>query len=119
MTNDDLIYVGHMLDTAERIIQKVQRRPRSKFDKDENLRLALAHLVQVVGEAAAHVSEDFCARYPAVPWKAIAGMRHKVMHDYLGVDEEMVWDTARREIRPVAKQLREILRQSGEAESAG
>ena len=48
------------------------------------------HLVQVIGEAARQVSRDFTVTHPEVPWENIIGMRHKVVHDYLGVDEDIV-----------------------------
>ena len=95
MPKIDLVYAGHMLDTARKVTDKVQGLSRQQFDQDENLRLALTHLIQVIGEAAARVSQDFCRSHPEVPWTAIVGMRHKVVHDYLNVDEDIVWDTAR------------------------
>ena len=52
MPKDDLVYVGHMLDTAKKALEKVQNKDRSAYDADENLRMALVHLIQVLGEAA-------------------------------------------------------------------
>ena len=60
-------------------------------DADENLRLALTHLIQIIGEAARSVSREFCDEHPEIQWADIIGMRHKVVHDYLGVDEDIVW----------------------------
>jgi len=59
MLKDDLIYVGHMLDTACKIREKLRDKQRADFDNDENLRLAVLHLVQTVGEAARRVSPAF------------------------------------------------------------
>lgn len=91
MSPRNLVYIGHMLDTARKAVSKVRALTRADYDADENLRLALTHLVQVVGEAARRVSPDFCAAHPEIPWADIIGMRHKVVHDYLGVDEDIVW----------------------------
>ena len=91
MSPRDLVYVGHMLDMARKAVAKTQGLLRDAYDADENLRLALIHLIQVIGEAARQVSGDFVAHHPAVPWANIIGMRHKVVHDYLGVDEDIVW----------------------------
>ena len=55
MPKDDLIYVGHMLDTAALALRKVQGLGHHEFDENENLRLALTHLIQTFGEAARHV----------------------------------------------------------------
>lgn len=93
MPTDDLTYVGHMLDVTRKAVGKIQGKTRKDFDEDENLRLALAHLLQIIGEAARQVSQPFQNAYPAIPWKAIVGMRHKVVHDYMNVDEDVVWRT--------------------------
>jgi uncharacterized protein with HEPN domain len=50
-------------------------------------------LLQIVGEAASQVSAEFRSANPEIPWDEIVGMRHRVVHDYLGIDEEIVWKT--------------------------
>ena len=67
MPRDDAVYVGHMLETARKAVAKVERKSRADFDADENLRLALAHLIQIIGEAASRVSATFCEAYAEVP----------------------------------------------------
>ena len=69
----DLVYVGHMLDMARKAVAKVRDLPRERYDADENLRLALIHLVQVIGEAARQVSREFTVTHPEVPWEDIVG----------------------------------------------
>jgi len=59
MQKDDLILVGHMLDTSEKAVSKVNGLDRADFNADENLRLALVHLIQTIGEAARRLSEQF------------------------------------------------------------
>lgn len=90
-----LVYVGHMLDTARKAVAKVRDLPRETYDTDETLRLALVHLVQVIGEAARQASREFTVGHPEIPWQNIIGMRLTVVHDYLGVDEGIVWQFAR------------------------
>ena len=94
MSKDDIVYVGHMLDTARKSASRVKRENRAAYDADENLRLALAHLIQVLGEAARRVSPEFRQMHPEVPWNEIIGMRHKIVHDYLRVDEDIIWQVA-------------------------
>ena len=91
MSPRDLVYVGHMLDMARKAVSKTPGPSREAYDGDENLRLALIHLIQVIGEAARQVSQKFSSAHPEIPWAEIIGMRHKVVHDYLGVDEDIVW----------------------------
>ena len=109
MPKDDLVYVGHMQDMANKAIQLVKGKTRKDFDQDEKLRLALTYLVQVVGEAARRVSPKFSESHPEIPWKAIVGMRHKVVHDYMGVDEDVLWDTVTNELKILAKKLKSLM----------
>jgi uncharacterized protein with HEPN domain len=98
-----------MLDTANKAIEFVQGITRDDFDNNELLRLSLTHLLQVIGEAARRVSPSFRATYPQIDWKAIVGMRSKVVHDYLNVDEDIVWDTVINELPSLVKELENIL----------
>jgi uncharacterized protein with HEPN domain len=106
---DDQIYIGHMLDTANKAIGFVQGLAKEDFDNNELLRLSLTHLLQVIGEAARRVSPEFRTAYPQIDWKAIVGMRSKVVHDYLNVDEDIVWDTVTNELPPLIRELETIL----------
>jgi uncharacterized protein with HEPN domain len=56
--------------------------------------LALAHLVQTIGEAARRVSDHTKTACPEVPWRQIMGMRHRIVHDYMNVDEDILWTVA-------------------------
>ena len=106
---DDQVYVGHMVDTANKAIGFVQDLTRDDFDNNELLRLSLTHLLQIIGEAARRASLDFRSTHPQVDWKAIVGMRSKVVHDYLSVDEDIVWDTVMNELPSLVKELERIL----------
>jgi uncharacterized protein with HEPN domain len=108
MRKDDTVYVGHMLDTARKAVDKARGKSREDFDQDENLRLALAHLIQTIGEAARHVSSAYQQAHPEVPWGIIIGMRHKVVHDYLHVDYDIVWDVATTDLPPLIAALEKI-----------
>lgn len=81
MRKDDVVYLGHMLDTARKAVDRVRSRTRAEYDKDEDLRIVTAHLVQIIGEAAARVSAEGRNLYADVPWKRIVGIRHKIVHD--------------------------------------
>jgi len=94
MSPRDLVYVGHMLDMARKAVAKTAGLSRQVNDEDENLRLALTHLVQVIGEAAGG---------------DIVGMRHKVVHDYLGVDEDIVWQVVTEDLPKLAVTLERLV----------
>ena len=109
MPKDERVYVGHMLDTAHEALSLVRGKTRQDYDSDTALRLALTHLIQVIGEAARRVSSEFRERYPEIPWEAIAGMRSKIVHDYMNVDEDIVWDSVTQELQPLIEELKKVL----------
>jgi uncharacterized protein with HEPN domain len=92
MRSDDLLYLGHMLDMSRKACMKVADLAREEYDNDEDLQLALVHLVQVIGEAARRVSIEGQQALPEIPWREIIGMRNRIVHDYLGIDEDIVWE---------------------------
>jgi len=109
MSNDDSLYLGHMLDTAREALSRIQGKTRDDYDENRDLRLALTYLLQIIGEAARRVSPEFRQAHAHIPWKAIVGMRHKVVHDYMNVDEDIVWDTVSEELGPLILELEKIL----------
>ncbi len=109
MPKGDEVYLGHMLDTAREAVKKVTGKSEEDYDKDDNLRLALTHLIQVIGEAARRVSTDFQVAHPEIPWDDIIGMRHKVVHDYMGVDFDIVWQVVRVDLPGLIHELERAL----------
>jgi len=93
MRHDDLVYVRHMLEMSRKARFLSLGKTSVDFECDETLRLALQHLLQIVGEAASRTSEHFRFENPEIPWPEIIGMRHRVVHDYMGIDEEIIWTT--------------------------
>ncbi|NQT35167.1 DUF86 domain-containing protein [bacterium] len=108
MQKNDLIYIGHMLDFAREALDSVENKDRFDYDTNRLLRRTLTYLILVIGEAASQLSRDFCDRHPQIPWKAIIGMRHKIAHDYLSVDEDIVWKTVIEELPVLIKELDRI-----------
>lgn len=98
-----------MLDTARKARLLIENKSRSDFDADEVLRLALTYLLQTIGESARRVSQDFRLANPQLQWKAIVGMRTKIVHDYLDVDEDIVWDTLTQELPELIQILEEMV----------
>ncbi|MBI5315372.1 MAG: DUF86 domain-containing protein [Nitrospirae bacterium] len=109
MPKDEFVYVGHMLDKAHDALSLVRGKTRHDYDRDTALRLALTHLIQVIGEAARRVPLQFRERHPEIPWDAIAGMRSKIVHDYMNVDEDIVWESVTQELQPLIEELKKVL----------
>jgi len=105
---DDSVYFGHMLDACRKISGRTASLSRAEYDGDEFLRLALVHLVQVIGEAARRVSEAGRAANPGIPWREITGMRHKIVHDYMDVSQDVLWEVVSKDIPPLEEQLARV-----------
>ena len=109
MQKDDRVYIGHMLDTATKAAGKAQGKTRQQYDADEDLRIVLTHLIQTIGEAASRVSAPMRAAHPQVPWKQIIAIRHRLVHDYLHVDYDVLWEVVTRDLPPLIAALERIV----------
>jgi uncharacterized protein with HEPN domain len=109
MQRDDGVYLGHMLDMARKAAARVESKSRQQYDADEDLRLVIAHLVQTIGEAAARVSQPTRDRHPDIPWKQITGIRHRIVHDYMDVDYDVLWEVATRDLSALIARLERIV----------
>lgn len=109
MRHDDRVYLEHMLDVAVRAHAKVAGLSEEEWEEDEDVRLAVTHLVQTLGEAARNVSDEGRSAYPEIPWREAVGMRNVIVHDYLGVDDRIVRAVALRDLPALIEALRGIL----------
>ncbi len=87
-------------------------RSRADLDSDRMLMFAVVRAIEVVGEAANHVSDDGWALLPSLPWPAIVGMRHRIVHAYFDVDPDTVWKTVVEELPVLSAALKVTLQQA-------
>jgi len=85
-------YLRHILVEADYLIGRSEGLSFESFSSDETLRRAFVRSLEIIGEATKKVPDDFRAAHPAVEWRAMAGMRDVLIHDYFGVDFELVWE---------------------------
>lgn len=116
MPADDRLYFAHMLDAARKAVERVRDMTREEYNRNEDLRIILGHYIQVMGEAARRVSAEGRALFPELPWREIVGMRHKIVHDYMYVDADIVWSVVTADLPALIPALE---RASASAEDAG
>jgi uncharacterized protein with HEPN domain len=99
-----------MRDEAAFVAQTTAGLTKSVFLQDQVLKRAVTRSLEIIGEAAKHVPPDSREQVPAIPWRSIAGMRDRLIHDYYGnVDYELVWDVVSTKIASLLAELDRIL----------
>ncbi len=106
---DDTIRMRHMLESAEEAVALIRGKRRADLDTDRLLELALTHLLEIIGEAAARISEETQSRYPQIPWRQIIGLRNRLIHGYDVVDLDILWDIADQDLPSLIAELKAIL----------
>lgn len=102
-------YLRRILVEADYLIGRSEGLSFEAFSADETLRRAFMRSLEIIGEATKKVLDDFRALHPAVEWRAMAGMRDVLIHDYFGVDFEPVWDVVRNRVPQLRDQIASIL----------
>ncbi len=110
MKKDPLIFIMHISDS----IREIEQFTKNIYAIENLLREkvvyeAVIRKIEVIGEAVKNIPVSFRERYPSVPWKSIAGMRDKLIHNYFEVDVNRVWIAVKDEIPTLKKQIQEIL----------
>ncbi len=102
-------YLGHILIEADYLLERSAGLSFDDFARDETLKRAFVRSLEVIGEAAKQVPEDFRAAHPSVEWRAMAGMRDRLIHGYFGVDFELVWDVVSSRVPSLRSQIATLL----------
>ena len=108
MKPDDLVRIRHMIDAAEAAIRFVGSRKREDLAADEMLRFALLQAIQIVGEAASKLSLEARQELADVAWPRITGMRNRLVHAYMHVNEDILWTTAVEHLPGLVLRLRKV-----------
>ncbi len=110
MKRDDSVYLQHILDATAKIEAYVQAVDEEAFHQNTLVQDGVIRQIEIIGEATKRLSAGLQSKYTHIPWQDIAGMRDKLIHDYLGVDIGQVWLTAKNDIPVLKAEVTKILK---------
>jgi uncharacterized protein with HEPN domain len=106
----DKAYLQDILDATFDIEKFMRGVTKKEFFKNKEKQYAVYKALEIIGEATKSVSKELRAKHGQIPWKEIAGMRDKLIHDYLGISIERVWETVKKALPPLKQQISNILK---------
>ena len=104
---DDRALLEHILQSIQKILDYTQD-GKKFFLHDPKTQDSVIRNFEVLGEAAKNISEKLKKQTPHIPWKAMGGMRDKMIHEYFGVDLDLVWETVEKQIPVLRKNLMKL-----------
>lgn len=107
MTNkDDSVYIEHILDCLYRIDEYVES--KEQFYNSHLVQDAVIRNLQVMAESSQRLSDKIKQAHPQIPWKEISGFRNILVHDYLGVDQDMIWSVVEQDLPALEQALAQM-----------
>ncbi len=100
----------HIRDECAYLVRRAARLDRERFLQDEDLKRAFTRSFEVIGEATKRVPTAFRDQHPELPWRLMAGMRDRLIHDYGGVDYGILWTTITDHVPTLLAQIESLIR---------
>ncbi len=112
----DKAYLQDILGVLSDIKKFVEGITQDEFFKNKEKQYAVVRALEIIGEATKNLSKDLKTKYREIPWKDIAGMRDKLIHEYFGVNLDLVWETVKNRLPGFEKQVSKILKEIEEVD---
>lgn len=109
---ESTLYLKDILTSVIRINDYIKGFTIENLTADFKTIDAVIRNLEIIGEAAKNLSKDLKEKYPEIPWRKMVSMRNKVVHEYFGVDVEILWKTAIEDLPPLKKQIKAVLKSS-------
>lgn len=110
MTRDHTLFIKDIIDAIEKISEFVAGMEYDEFVQDDKTLSAVVRKVEIIGEATRNIPKEIKATYSDIPWRDIVGMRNKIIHDYFGIDNEIVWQVIKEKLPALRNQIEKVLK---------
>lgn len=112
MSKDPIEFLRHIEDECKFLLSVEKDLSKDDFLNNETLKRAVVRSLEIIGEATKKIPADYKVRWNNIQWKNMAGMRDRLIHDYIGVNYSIVWDVFKNKIPELFNQIRDTLRDS-------
>ena len=99
----------HMIEAIDRIMRYTDNKSYEDLVNDDMMYYAVVKNIEIIGEAANMLTNDFQDIHPETPWKMVKGMRNYIVHEYFQIDDVVVWDVVTNNLNPLRDQLEDYL----------
>ena len=110
MKEEFLDYIEDVIEAMDDAVSFVEGVKREDLVKDRKTIYAVVRALEIIGEAVKRIPDGVRNRYPQIPWKDMAGMRDKLIHEYFGVNIKRVWKTVKEDIPNLKPLFEKILK---------
>ncbi|SRR5258708_25903849 len=111
------LYFQDILTAIDDIENFTQGMIYDSFLSDKKTVQAVTRSLEIIGEAASHMSVEIRTKYPDLPWEKMTSMRNKVLHEYFGIDEEVIWQTITEDLQPLKEKIKSLSELSDTSQS--
>ena len=110
MKRDDTVYLHPILDGIGSIEEYTKGMSENEFLSNSMAHDAVVRQIEIIGEAARNISDEFRNKHSKIPWGKMTGIRNKIIHEYFNINYAIVWDTVRDDLPSLKKSIKKLIK---------